>query len=84
MMPQAPFTAHGSDCNPCEIRGAAISYKLSAPGTWEVFNRILISDFLLILLCLIPVDLITDYLLPDRKYPCNETAALNVMLALEK
>lgn len=83
-MLQALFMAHGRDCNSCEIRGTGISYKLPAPGTWEVFNRILISDFLLILLCLIPVDLITDYLLPDRKYLCNETAVLNVTLCPEK
>lgn len=75
---------HGGDCNPCEIRGAAISSKVSALGPREVFNRILISGFLLVSLCLIPVDLITDYLLPDRKYPCNETAVLNGTLPLER
>lgn len=76
--------AHGRDCNPREIRGAELGYKLPAPGTWEVFNGILISGFLLVLLRLIPVDLITDYLLPDRKYLGNETAGLKVTLPLEK
>lgn len=84
MMPQALFMADGGDGKPCEMRGVVISYRLSVPGAWEVFNRILISDFLLILLCLLPGDLIRDYLLQGRKYLCNKTAVLNVTLLLEK
>lgn len=49
-----------------------------------MFNRLLVSDFLLILLCLIPADLITDYLLPDRKYLCNETTVPRVTLPPKK
>lgn len=77
ILPLTPFTAQGHGCNPSEVRGAAITYKLPAPGIWGLFNRIWVSDFLLIWLRLILVDFITDYLLPDRKYLCNETASLN-------